>query len=145
MTRPEERSDEWKSLPLRQWCTIILMDQKHQRAILLLRLGLAFVFLYASVGSLLYPDSWIWFIPGWIQKIIPPTPLLLAHAGFELMLGLILLSGKKTFFVAIVAALDLLAIMLPNINIFDTVFRDVGLLFMALALINLTKPSAEKN
>lgn len=121
------------------------MDQKNQRAILFLRLGLAFVFLYASIGSFLFPDNWIWFIPDWIQKIIPPTPLLLAHASFELMLGLILLSGKKTFFVAIVAALDLLAIMLPNINIFDTVFRDVGLLFMALALINLTKPSAEKN
>lgn len=120
------------------------MDQRRQRAILLLRLGLAFVFLYASIGSLLFPDNWIWFIPDWIQKIIPLQPLLLVHAGFELLLGLWLLSGKKTFFAAIMAALDLLAIMLPNINIFDTVFRDVGLFFMALALISLTKPSAEK-
>ncbi len=119
------------------------MDQKHQRAILLLRLGLAFVFLYASIGSLLFPDNWIWFIPDWIQKIIPPKPMLLAHASFELVLGLILLSGKKTFYTALLAALDLLAIMLPNINIFDTVFRDIGLLFMALALATLTAPSRQ--
>lgn len=108
---------------------------------LVLRLGLAFVFLYASFGSFLFPQNWIWFIPDWMQKIVPAQPMLHTHAGFELVLGLWLISGRKLFYAAVIAALDLVAIMLPNINIFDTVFRDVGLLTSAIALAMLTKDS----
>lgn len=101
-----------------------------------LRIGLAFTFLYASIGALLYPVDWISFIPAWLEnlKLAPPATLLLGHALFELILGLWLLSGKKTFFAAAIAALDLVSITLFSLNIFGIVFRDVGLIFSAIAL-----------
>ncbi|OGE31085.1 hypothetical protein A2631_05425 [Candidatus Daviesbacteria bacterium RIFCSPHIGHO2_01_FULL_44_29] len=116
----------------------------NSKALLVLRLGLAFVFLYASISSFLFPENWIWFIPDWMQKIIPAEPMLMAHASFELALGIWLISGKKLFYAALVAALDLLAIMLPNIGIFDTVFRDVGLLASAVALALLSRPQSNE-
>ena len=115
------------------------------KALLILRLGLAFVFLYASISSFLFPQNWVWFIPDWITKIIPAEPMLMAHASFELVLGIWLIYGRKLFYAACIAALDLTAIMLPNIGIFDTVFRDVGLLTSAIALALLTRPNADQH
>ncbi len=112
----------------------------NQKALLLLRLGLAFVFLYAAIASFFYPDNWVWFIPNWMQKIVPGRPMLLMHGIFELILGLWLVSGKWVYYAAIVAALDLVAIVLPNITVMDVVFRDIGLITSAVALALLTRP-----
>jgi uncharacterized membrane protein YphA (DoxX/SURF4 family) len=106
---------------------------------LLLRIGLAFVFLYAAISSLISPADWIWYIPQWMQRIIAPEPMLMVHGIFELVLGVWLLSGWKTFYAAAIAACDLLAITLFNIQILSVVFRDVGLFFMAASLASLYK------
>lgn len=106
---------------------------------LILRLGLAFVFLYASIGSFLFPQNWLWFVPEWMGKIVPAKLVLDSHAGFELVLGVWLLTGKKLFYASTVAALDLLAIMLSNIGVFDTVFRDLGLFASSIALTLASK------
>ena len=105
----------------------------------LLRIGLASVFLYAALGSLLSPQDWLWYLPDWILKIAPAEPLLMSHALFELLLGVWLLSGKKTMYAALLAAADLLIIVLSTLSIMDVVFRDVGLIFAALALATLHK------
>jgi uncharacterized membrane protein YphA (DoxX/SURF4 family) len=107
----------------------------------LLRLALGFPFLYASFGSLTSPKDWIWYIPDWLAHILPPEPLLLGHGAFELFLGAWLLTGKKTMIAAYVAATDLTINTLLNIQTFNVVFRDVGLLAAAIALVLLHKES----
>jgi len=115
------------------------------RAKLCLRLGLAFVFLYAATSSLLNPGDWIGFIPDWMAKLPPGADLeLKGHAIFELVLGLWLLSGKLGFYAAIVAALDLAAITLVNINVMSVVFRDIGLALAAASLAFLEQESTNK-
>src|SRR5256885_15060619 len=91
-----------------------------------LRLGLSFVFLYASVSAFLSPNDWIWYIPDWIQKIAPAILLLHIHSATELILGIWLLIGWKSFFSAVFAAADLLVINLFNISILSVVFLDIG-------------------
>jgi uncharacterized membrane protein YphA (DoxX/SURF4 family) len=103
----------------------------------ILRLGLCFVFMYAGFGSLFSPADWLWYIPAWIQLLVPATPLLLAHGFFQLFLGIWLLSGKKIVFAGLLAAAEMLTIVLINLGAFSVVFRDVGLLFSALALVRL--------
>lgn len=113
------------------------------QAKLLLRIGLAFTFLYASASSFISPNDWIWYIPDWLQQIIPGNILLIVHGVFEITLGIWLLTGWKGFYASIVAALDLLAITILNIEILDVVFRDVGLLLAAAALAFLYKDQAQ--
>ena len=121
------------------------MNQSVARAIWCLRIALAFVFLYASISSLLSPGDWIGFIPDWMAKIPPGADLeLKGHASFELLLGIWLLTGKMGFYAAVVAGLDLLAITLVNINVMSVVFRDVGLALAAAALAFLNKEPAQK-
>lgn len=115
-----------------------------EQAKLFLRIGLAFVFLYAGVGSLVFPKDWIWYIPDWMQGIIPGETLLLLHGVSELVLGVWLLSGWRVFYPALIASLDLLVITLINFNIMGIVFRDVGLFFAAFALAFLDKQGLKK-
>lgn len=111
------------------------------QAKLLLRIGLSFVFLYAAVGSLVSPNDWIWFIPSWMQAIVPGEILLVLHAVAELVLGVWLLSGWKGFYASLIAAADLFVITVINYEVMGIVFRDVGLFFAAAALALLYKPT----
>jgi len=104
---------------------------------LILRLGLAFVFLYAAVAALMHPLEWTGFLPGFLTKIFDPVLLLRLIAAFEIILGLGLLSGKCTKYVAALAAMTLAGIILTNLNQLIVTFRDVGLLCAALALVFL--------
>ncbi len=106
----------------------------------LLRAGLAVVFLYAGIASLLDPISWVGYIPAWLREIVPAETFLLVHAVGEIILALWLLSGKRAFEAAIVSALAMAGIIIFNLNLLDVVFRDFAILVMALALAVLAKP-----
>lgn len=103
------------------------------RAHLLLRLGLAFGFLYAATSSLMAPENWIGFIPGWVPA---PELALKAHAIFEIILALWLLWGKRIQWAAYLSALSMFAILITT-GIDEVTFRDVGLMFAASALATL--------
>lgn len=114
------------------------------KTIILLRLGLAFVFAYAGLGVLIAPENWLGYIPLFVKNILGGyTDVFLSlHAVFELILAAWLLWGKWIRWAALIAFLDLLAITVFNLSLIDIVFRDVGLAFAALALYFLRKPSA---
>ncbi|MDO8633472.1 MAG: hypothetical protein Q8O97_00610 [bacterium] len=108
-------------------------------ATLLLRVGLAFVFIFAAVSSYLQPLNWIGFFPEFLRSLIPQNILLSGFSLFELVMGLWLLSGKSIFPAAFVAALSFLGIVLFNLGSLDILFRDIGLFFAALALVFLSR------
>ena len=107
-------------------------------ASMLLRIGLAVVFLYAAVASMLDPNSWIGYFPEFLENIIPGTVLLPMFSLYELALGLWVLSGWKAYYAGLLAAATLLGIIVVNISLFDIVFRDVAIFFAALALAALS-------
>ncbi|HEV2403454.1 MAG TPA: DoxX family membrane protein [Candidatus Saccharimonadales bacterium] len=100
----------------------------------LLRIGLAFVFLYACVSSLEHPLEWVGFLPSFLTKVMAATTTLKIFAGYELLLGIWVLSGKFLRYSSVVCALTLAGIVILNFGQLITTFRDVGLVFMALAL-----------
>ena len=106
-------------------------------AIILLRLGLAFVFFYAAIASFISPDSWVGFFPIFIRNILPAQFLLIAFSFYELVLGFWLLSGKWAVISAALAAASLLGIVVFNFGVMDIVFRDIGLFIAASALLFL--------
>ena len=103
-----------------------------------LRLGLAFVFIFVAISAFFNPQAWIGFIPD-IGNFITKAYLLFIHDVIGLGLGLWLLSGKKTFYAAIVTCILLAGIILTNLGVFLIVFRDIGLFFAAVALAVMSK------
>jgi len=101
---------------------------------LLLRIGLAIVFLYAAVNSLMHPEQWVGYLPSFLQKMNDATSLLKVFAILEILLSLWLLSGKFIRYAALIAALMFIGIILAQPGDLTITFRDIGLMFMALAL-----------
>jgi uncharacterized membrane protein YphA (DoxX/SURF4 family) len=112
---------------------------KEKIASLLLRIGLAIVFLYAAVASFLEPGTWIAFLPSFLTNIIPAGPLLTIFSIYEIIVAVWLMSGRKIFYAAAIASLTIVGIISSNLSFLDIVFRDFAILFAALALAVLEK------
>ncbi|HZE87004.1 MAG TPA: hypothetical protein VE090_02240 [Methylomirabilota bacterium] len=107
----------------------------HQKLVLLfLRLSIASVFLYAAIAATLDPNTWISFFPPFLISFIPAKILLPGFAVYQIGLSVWILSGWKSFWSAILAALTLIGIILSNLAALDIVFRDFAIFFAAIAL-----------
>ena len=106
----------------------------------LLRVGLALSFLYPAFSSLAEPSNWVGFFPMFLRAVIPDPALLYLFSGYEIILGLWLLSGKKLFFSSLLSCATLSGVVVLNLGALDLVFRDIGLAFSALALALGTHP-----
>ena len=101
---------------------------------LLLRLGLATVLLYAAIASTLNPDDWVGYLPGFMRDIAPPETLLMGFSVYELALAAWLLSGVQVRYAALLCAATLGGIVASNFSLLAISFRDIGLMFAAVAL-----------
>ena len=107
---------------------------KKQLPALILSLGLAFVFLYAGVASLMNPQLWASYLPQFMGNFIALDVAIKLIAVYEIALGLLLVSGKFRKIASALSALTLAGIIVSSLNQFVITFRDVGLLMMAVAL-----------
>lgn len=111
---------------------------------LILRLGLAFSFLYPPMSAIVNPFAWIGYFPQFAHTIIPNDLLLLHLFGaIEAIVGIWLLTGKKIFYPAVSAAVLLFLIIIFNLPQFDIVFRDVSIFAIAVALAALSFPKRD--
>lgn len=99
----------------------------------LLQLGLAFVFLYASLSTLLDPLKFVAYVPSWMS-MPGMAPMLRCFACCELLLSVALLTRRFTRPAALVAVLTLAGITVTNPGQFDVLFRNVAIICAALAL-----------
>ncbi len=111
-------------------------------ASLLIRIGLAVVYLYAGIDAFRQPDLWIGFLPDFLLDLSPfsakITLDLLSLA--QIILAIWLLSGVYIKFAAVASAGFLLGIILSDPSAFIITFRDVPLVFASVALIFLETP-----
>ena len=104
----------------------------------LLRLGLAAVFLYAALGSLTHPSNWIGYLPQFMTTVVDAGLQLKLIAIVQLVLVAWLISGVWLRYAALLAAAMLGGILVFNLGVLDVTFRDIGLVFAALALAAAT-------
>ncbi len=104
-----------------------------------LRVGIAFTFLYAAIDGFINPDAWIGFLPPLMTKIIPGATLLPMFGIYEIILGLWLLSGWKSFYPALLSATTMAGIIFSDFSVFLITFRDVAILGASLALAALSR------
>src|SRR6185437_8291279 len=98
---------------------------------LLLRIGLASVFLYAAVAATLQPQNWIWYFPAFLRNLLPQQILLGGFSLYQLLLSIWLLTGRRIFYAAMLTSLTTLGIIVANLSVIDIVFRDVAIFFAA--------------
>lgn len=113
-------------------------DNRKTLTSFLLRAGLCVVFLYAGISALFNPENWIGFVPQLVSVFIPRDIFLVIHGITDLVIGIWLISNFKPFWAGLVASLSLIAIILFNFVQLEIIFRDIAILFAALALMALT-------
>lgn len=105
----------------------------------ILRIGLAFVLIYASISQLLYPQDWIGYVPTWVTMFHTTREMTLqSHIIADFVLGILILLPWQKRWVAAIIALDILSIVVLNgfsNAVFETTFRDIGLIAMAVYLV----------
>lgn len=101
---------------------------------LLLRIGLAFVLLYAAVSQLMHPFDWTGYLPAFAASAFQPRALVTILAAYNILLAGWLLSGKLLRYAALLCAVTLAGIALLNLSQLIVTFRDIGLVCAALAL-----------
>ncbi len=115
-------------------------------AITILRWGLAFVFFYAAVASLLRPQDWTGLLPRFIGDVLPLRLVLTVFSIYEIALAVLLFIGRKLRLASILSLVTLAAVVIFNLGALDSVFKDVGLAMASLALFELVrKQPLDKN
>jgi len=109
---------------------------------LLIRIGVAFAFLYPPIAAFIEPDSWVGYFPGFLMGIVPDAVLLHSFGIIEVIIGLWILSGKNIFIPSVLATAMLALIIVFNFSNFDVIFRDVSIAFASLALMFLSRSAS---
>jgi hypothetical protein len=82
------------------------------------------------------PAEWAGYLPQFLTSHVTGNGLVYVFATYELLLALWLLSGRYLRLAAGLTAMTLTGIILTNLPAFQTItFRDVPMVFMALALL----------
>ena len=113
---------------------------------LVLRIGLAFCFLYAGIAGFLHPEDWVGWFPRFATDAIDGAVLLNIWGVYEIVTGLWLLWGKHIFWPSLAASFSLAGLIVFNLSVMDVIFRDVTILTVAIALAieNFPRPQEQQ-
>lgn len=111
-----------------------MSTQTQRAAMMVLRIGVAFSFLYPPIDALLDPYSWLGYFPAFMRGYVPDMVLLHSFGIFEVVIALWILSGVRIRYPSIIAALVLCAIVFFDSNNFSVLFRDLSIAAAALSL-----------
>ena len=106
-------------------------------AVTVLRWGIAFVFFFAAVATMLNPNAWAMYIPSFILSIVPVKVFLVVFGFFQIILAVWLFTGKRLRLSSAIACVTLIVIVIATLDSLDETFRDVGLTLAAFALFTL--------
>jgi len=113
-------------------------------SLILVRIAVAFPFLYAAVAGLLDPFSWVGFLPDFTERIMDPFLALKLFGLAEIILALWILTGFKQQISAGISSLLLLGIIIQNFSILDVIFRDISIFLASIALIFMSKEAEDE-
>lgn len=114
------------------------MAPSNEKAILLLKIGIAFAFIYPALSAFIDPSAWIGYVPAWIDQFIPREIFLLIFSPIEIVVALGVLFWDNAL-PSIIAGTMLVSIVVLNISELSVVFRDLSIAIMAFALAFLVR------
>lgn len=115
------------------------MFQSHHYSQLMLRLGLAAVFLWFGIGKFMQSQYWVdTWVPGWIQQTgsavgMSPVNFVILIGIFEVLIATSLVTGFfQRWFAGAGAAFLVIVIAVNGID--EVLVRDIGLIGALLSL-----------
>lgn len=114
------------------------MNNAHKNAVLILKVGVAFAFLYPAFSAFTDPAQWLGYVPMWIGQIFPRETFLTLFSSFEIFVALGILFTNRIL-PPIVAGLVLATIVIVNPREFSVIFRDLSIACMSFALAFLLR------
>lgn len=108
-------------------------DKIESYAPIVLRFGIAFVFLWFAINQFMSPIDWTGFVPEQIAAIADPTMLVYGNAVFELVFGILLLLGLWPRITALLLGMHLIGISI-GLGYNSIMIRDIGLSLATLAI-----------
>jgi uncharacterized membrane protein YphA (DoxX/SURF4 family) len=108
--------------------------QKRNYGKIILRIGLAIVFLYFSISQFQNPTKWVSLLPDFLQSFGNPIIFIYVNALFDALVGIFFISGRFLKVFSLLAFLHLLGITLFSLGFSPQGFRDLGLAFASLSL-----------
>ena len=122
-------------------------EKMQKAAPVVLRIGLALVFLWFGFAQLLHTSMWLGLIPKWVTGMSGLQAVTLVHfnGAFEIVFGICLLFGFFTRVVTLLFALHMIHIALTLVaasGLTAISVRDLGLSFAAVTLF-LLGPGAQ--
>jgi uncharacterized membrane protein YphA (DoxX/SURF4 family) len=111
-------------------------NKSSKRASLLIRLGLAFSFLYAAISSFQDPHIWVGYVPDWLPRLTHLSAQLLLDSisVFQILLAGALLTGVYVKYLGLISAGLVTGIVVFNPDILVVTFRDIPIITASLAL-----------
>ncbi len=106
----------------------------------LLRFGVAFTFLYASISAFINPTPWLAYFPDFLRQAMPDDVLLYTWGGGELIIGLWLLTGYRIFMPSVLAAGLMFGIFIFDFKSMNVIFRNVCILCTSVSLAVISNP-----
>ncbi len=106
----------------------------------LLRFGVAFTFLYASISAFINPDPWLAYFPGFLRNTFSDSFLLSTWGTGELIIGIWLISGYHIFIPSALSAILMIGIFVFDSESLPITFRNVCILCTSLSLAIMTRP-----
>lgn len=100
---------------------------------LVLRVGLALVFLWFGISQLIDPVGFTGYLPYFLFDSSYATTVVIANGVFEIIAGLFLLLGLFTRVVSLLLALHL-AVITIELGFGEIAVRDFGLIIATLAV-----------
>lgn len=103
---------------------------------LLMRLAVAFSFIYPAVSAWFDPYAWIGYFPAFALNSAGNNAELLLHAwgALEILLALWVLFAVRVYIPSIIMAALLMAVVIVNPAQFPILFRDISIALAALSL-----------
>jgi len=110
----------------------------HDIGRLVLRLGLATVFLWFGFSQLFDGINWVSWVPAWAVAVLhlSPAMIVLANGTFDMVMGALIAMNLFTRIVALLAAIHILFITF-EIGFNEIGMRDFGLSMATFALFFL--------
>ena len=106
-----------------------------------LRLGVAFAFLYPPINAFSNPYDWIGYFPSFMHGLVPDLVLLHTFGVVEIIIALWILWGRNIFWPAALATVMLVAIVAFNVSNFVVVYRDLSIAAASLSLALMNIPA----
>ena len=99
----------------------------------LLRVAISFPMFWAGIGGIQHPDSWIGYVPDFVEILFNKSTFLMIHSFSLILFAVFLMTGPIRWFFSLLAFLNLLSILI-FFGLDDITFRDLGLTLVALVL-----------